>query len=58
MKKNNVQVSQHKIKRYLKNLKRLSGKTVLSTHEMRLNRMRENIFTNLDLSKSVDKEQN
>ena len=58
MKKNNVQVSQHKIKRYLKNLKRLNGKTVLSTHEMRLNRMRENIFANLDLSEAVDKEQN
>lgn len=54
MKKNNVQVSQHKIKRYLKNLKRLSNKTVLSTHEIRLNKMRESIFANLDLPKADD----
>jgi hypothetical protein len=54
MKKNNVQVSQHKIKRYLKNLKRLSNKTVLSTHEIRLNKMRESIFANLDLPEADD----
>jgi hypothetical protein len=56
MKKNNVQTSQHGIKRYLKNLRRLQRKTILSTAQMREARMRENIYANIDLSEKIDKE--
>jgi hypothetical protein len=56
MKKNNVQTSQHGIKRYLKNLRRLQRKTILSTAQMREERMRKNIYANFDMTEEIDKD--
>lgn len=56
MKKNNVETSQHGIKRYLKNLRRLQRKTILSTAQIREERMRKSIYADLDFSEKIDKE--
>lgn len=56
MKKNNNKNSLKGAKRHMKNLRRLSRKTILSTAQKREERMRRNIFADLDFTEEIDKE--
>jgi hypothetical protein len=47
MKKSNNAVSQHKIKRALKNKKRIQAKPYVSKHELKLKRKREQLIMSI-----------